>query len=125
MNAAYAPYGISFNAQAPTITVNAEWAAGIESGKEAKTAALRQGGYNAVNVFAIEKGDSGVCSMPNEGSGPLTQDFVNGDACHVPLQAVMKDEDDGTMTHEVGHWFGLLHVFQGKDTHWINRRALN
>ncbi|KAF2112555.1 pregnancy-associated plasma protein-A-domain-containing protein [Lophiotrema nucula] len=74
---------------------------------------LHMGDYQTLNVYMVEGAGGGVCSLPNgTASYAVDQDLLNADGCFVPLPKI-NGTVSGTLTHEVGHWFGLLHVFQG------------
>ncbi|OCL04800.1 hypothetical protein AOQ84DRAFT_260086, partial [Glonium stellatum] len=108
----YAPWGIQFQVKPISYALNAEWAAAIDNDKDEKMRQLHRGDYKSLNVYLVEGATSGVCSLPIEGSDPLTQTQLDGDGCFVPLSSGISSTD-GTVAHEIGHWFGLLHVFQG------------
>ncbi|KAF2494851.1 hypothetical protein BU16DRAFT_540094 [Lophium mytilinum] len=116
MKAAYKPYGITFNTKPVDIIVNAAWADDINYKVPADFKKVHKGGYNAVNIYAGQGYTSGVCSFPAGMEAdklvPLTQDDVTFDGCHVTLGAAT-NPISGTPSHEVGHWFGLFHPFQG------------
>lgn len=76
--------------------------------------ALRKGAYNALNIYfrthlRYKTGSpiNGYCTLPytlRSGS-----DTFYRDGCVISQSMV----PSRTVTHEVGHWFGLLHTFQG------------
>ncbi|EEP82900.1 metalloprotease 1 [Uncinocarpus reesii 1704] len=109
MNSDYGPHGIQFNLVRTTRTVNANWARdGDELGMKR---ALRQGGYNALNVYFLGDLGSllGYCYFPTNAS-PGSTAFIR-DGCVVVGQSVpggnISNYNLGkTATHEVGHWFG-------------------
>jgi len=118
MNQAYGIYGIHFNTQPVDIIVNAAWANDIDYQKQEKGEQLHKGNYNAVNIYAGEGFTSGVCSFPvgltdnTTGTSIISHADLVGDGCHLPLSDAW-NPISGTPSHEVGHWFGLYHVFQG------------
>ncbi|KAF3801805.1 Extracellular metalloprotease [Colletotrichum gloeosporioides] len=98
-----------------------------------KAEALRQGGYDELNIY-FETGmmtntgsATGICSFPVEdpwNTGINGTSWYTYDGCHVSVgtmpggPGVPWDPEDNkgkTATHEVGHWFGLFHVFDGFD----------
>jgi len=99
---------------------NADWfnsALGSEEEREMKTA-LRVGGADALNFYVNNAGGVylGWATFPFWYAGDPTQDGVvvlysslpGGDCCGAQ---VYNQGDTGT--HEVGHWLGLFHTFQG------------
>jgi len=106
-----------FNYEATTYTVNAAWASLEYGAKETKAAeaSLRQGDTSTLNVYVVDLGGGllGYATFPQRGKGQLSQDGV------VILDESMPGGDIGlynqgdTLVHEVGHWLGLYHTFQG------------
>lgn len=100
-----------------TYTVNPAWASLAYGSQETKAAkaALRQGDASTLNVYVVDLGDGllGYATFPQQGEGQLSQDGVvildesmpGGDAAPYNL--------GDTLVHEVGHWLGLFHTFQG------------
>ena len=95
--------------------------------------ALRRGGYSTLNIYyqsqlqaapgtpGIPAGSIllGFCSLPAAGVGPRTPPaaFVL-DGCNIltstmPGGSTRGYNQGGSTAHEVGHWNGLLHTFQG------------
>ena len=78
---------------------------------------LRKGNYGDLNLYFVPTLPYyGFCSMPAAGD-----DLVDGiweDGCTirsntVPGGSAVNYNLGRTVTHEVGHWFGLWHTFQG------------
>ncbi len=80
--------------------------------------ALRKGDYKALNVYfqyAIG-GNLGYCYFPTSvttGSDDFYYDGCSILYSSVPGGSATNYNLGKTVTHEVGHWFGLLHTFQG------------
>ncbi|KAF2180700.1 hypothetical protein K469DRAFT_268834 [Zopfia rhizophila CBS 207.26] len=105
-------WGFQFQVKPLSYAINAEWAKDIDIQKEEKMKQLHRGDYQSLNVYLVEKANSGVCSLPDGTGADIDQKKLDADGCFVSLDAGTSDKS-GTLTHEVGHWFGLLHVFQG------------
>ncbi|TQN69322.1 Extracellular metalloprotease 1 [Colletotrichum shisoi] len=89
--------------------------------------ATRCGGYNALNVYFfsdLNEFVGGQCNMPTNataGTDAFYQDgcWINGDT----IQGLGPKSGNGMgmsseghiAVHEVGHWLGLLHTFEGVD----------
>lgn len=112
LNGNYAPYGIQFILKPVSYAMNSDWASSIDSSKDEKMRQLHRGDYKSLNVYLVEGGTYGLCSLPIPSTDPLSQTDLDGDGCWVPLGSGVH-VPDGTLTHEIGHWFGLLHVFEG------------
>lgn len=116
MNSDFAPSGISFNLLNITRTVNSAWA-NDRSEMEMKKS-LRQGDYGTLNVYfqTYASGYLGYCYFPE--TAPAGSDVFYYDGCTilhstVPGGSAIPYDLGKTTTHEVGHWFGLYHTFEG------------
>ena len=80
--------------------------------------ALRKGNYKSLNLyFQFELVDKafGYCYFPTTVTSKTSSDFYY-DGCNilyttVPGGTATNYNLGKTVTHEVGHWFGLLHTF--------------
>ena len=117
MNREYAPLDISFNLIDTDYTVDNRWAAGAdELGMKQN---LRRGKYSTLNMYfqtnLEEQGFLGKCFFPlaRPSSSQLALDGCVVSAETMPGGATSNYNLGLTAVHEIGHWFGLFHVFQG------------
>ncbi|GAB1315232.1 Extracellular metalloprotease [Madurella fahalii] len=118
LNAAYAPHGIQFDLKGTTRTVNADWAADGNGYEMTMKETLREGTYSTLNIyFLADMGfNLGYCYFPQSVT-PGSTEYIR-DGCTVLYSTVPGGSSTNfdlghTATHEVGHWFGLYHTFQG------------
>lgn len=116
LNDAYSPWGWTFNLVGGETTANTDWFNNCYgSGEAPMKSALHQGGAADLNIYTCNPSDGilGFATFPSSyKSRPLMDGVVilysslpHGDAAPYNL--------GDTATHEVGHWFGLYHTFQG------------
>ena len=114
LNDAYAPWGWSFNLAATDRTDNAEWFNDCYSNERAMKDALHQGTADDLNVYTCVPGPYlGFARFPSEYDSRPTLDGVVLLYTSLPRGGEPNYDEGDTATHEVGHWFGLYHTFQG------------
>lgn len=112
----FAPAGFTFTLKNTTYTLNTTWA--FDGDEFAMKKALRQGSYKTLNIYFLKDlgGYFGYCYFPDNISYG-SEDFYY-DGCSILYTTVPGGSETNynlgyTVTHEVGHWFGLYHTFQG------------
>lgn len=116
LNENFAPSGISFTLAGTTRTINSNWA---DDGAElTMKKSLRKGDYGTLNVYFQREigGNLGYCYFPDNvssGSNDFYYDGCSILSSSVPGGSATNYNLGKTTTHEVGHWFGLYHTFQG------------
>ncbi|KAF2223199.1 hypothetical protein BDZ85DRAFT_312926 [Elsinoe ampelina] len=122
LNAAYSPHSITFNLINTSITANDAWAVAAGPDMDTMKASLRRGTYNALNLYFhsdLSGSILGTCTLPsNIGPGVPPRNVYAADGCNIAAQTMpggtIRGYNSGkTAVHEVGHWLGLLHVFEG------------
>lgn len=117
MNAAYASANISFSLVSIDRTTNNTWftvTPGTTAESQMKTA-LRKGGKESLNIYTgnIGQGLLGWATFPSDYSRSPKMDGVVMLNQSMPGGTASPYNLGDTATHEVGHWAGLYHTFQG------------
>jgi hypothetical protein len=116
LNNAFAPSNISFVLGGTTVTDNADWfLCGMGTPEEAAMkAALRTGGADTLNVYtAIAQGVLGWATPPLYYANSPSYDGVVIQPSTLPGGNFAPYNQGMTLVHEVGHWLGLEHTFEG------------
>ncbi|KAG8776651.1 hypothetical protein FRC12_000799 [Ceratobasidium sp. 428] len=103
-------------------TMNANWFDYMYIGTSAEAAMkgrLRKGGAADLNIYTVgfKKGPGqgllGYAAFPSSYGAHKTADGIVLRHDTVPGGAIKNYNEGKTLTHELGHWLGLYHTFQG------------
>lgn len=118
LNAAYSQWGWQFNLAATTRTTNSTWyngCYGSSSIENQMKSALRQGTADDLNIYSCNpsNGILGYATFPSSYNSAPNRDGVVLLYSSLPGGSAAPYNLGDTATHEVGHWMGLYHTFQG------------
>jgi Pregnancy-associated plasma protein-A len=117
LNAAFTGTNMSFNLVAIDRTTNDAWFTVAQGSTQetAMKAALRKGGKESLNLYTANVGNGllGWATFPSSYASNPLQDGVVMLNASLPGGTAAPYNLGDTGTHEVGHWAGLFHTFQG------------
>lgn len=117
LDAAFASTGWSFNLAGTTRSNNGSWytmTPGSTAEAQAKSA-LRVGSADDLNIYLANIGGGllGWATFPSNYASAPSRDGVVVLSASLPGGNAAPYNLGDTATHEVGHWMGLYHTFQG------------
>ncbi|TFK29204.1 zincin [Coprinopsis marcescibilis] len=123
LNIAFLTTGIQFNLQSVNRLQNSRWFSGagptVSAIQDEMKTELRQGGAADLNVYTVgfesgpDQGLLGYATFPSDFESFPEDDGVVLLHSTLPGGSTPDYNLGQTLTHEVGHWVGLYHTFQG------------
>jgi hypothetical protein len=116
LNDAYRPFGWQFNLVGSDTTANNTWFNGCYGSSEsAMKNALHKGSADDLNLYSCNpsSGILGYSTFPSSYASKPKLDGVVILYSSLPGGSASPYNLGDTATHEVGHWMGLYHTFQG------------
>nr|CDI51340.1 related to metalloprotease [Melanopsichium pennsylvanicum 4] len=118
LNDDYKSYGFNFNLNLTNRVDNATWYRNIDPDSPLQTqmkTQLHRGDEKTLNLYSVDfnNGLLGYATFPFDVKNNLNNDGVVFQYSTVPGGSETGYNLGKTATHEVGHWLGLYHVFQG------------
>jgi hypothetical protein len=122
LNQDYTGTGLSFRLQNVVRTLNSTWFNDVSPDTDVQTVmknALRQGDAKTLNIYTVgfnnddAQGLLGYSTFPVDYAGNPMDDGVVVLYASLPGGSTKDFSLGRTSTHEIGHWVGLYHPFQG------------
>jgi hypothetical protein len=117
LNAAYASSGYTFDLYKTTYTDNSTWFNGCHRSnvESSMKTALHAGTAQTLNLYSCNLGQGllGYATFPSDYTASPSRDGVVFLYSSIPGGSAAPYNEGDTVTHEVGHWMGLYHTFQG------------